>query len=53
MGRGDSKSKKGKVFKGSFGNVRPKGKKVLKKRAAKVAPKKTGTTTAKKPAAKK
>ena len=27
MGRGDKKTKQGKIFKGSFGNVRPKKKK--------------------------
>ena len=50
MGRGDSRSRKGKVFKSSFGNTRPKGKTVLKARAKKkVAAKKaaSGTTTKK------
>ncbi len=28
MGRGDKKTKKGKIFKGSFGKVRPASKKV-------------------------
>ncbi len=27
MGKGDKKSKRGKIFAGSFGNTRPKGKK--------------------------
>jgi 30S ribosomal protein S31 len=27
MGRGDKRTKQGKIFKGSFGNVRPKKKK--------------------------
>jgi 30S ribosomal protein S31 len=27
MGRGDKKTKKGKIFKGSFGKSRPRGKK--------------------------
>jgi 30S ribosomal protein S31 len=35
MGRGDKKTKKGKIFKGSFGKSRPRGKK-------KTASKKTG-----------
>jgi 30S ribosomal protein S31 len=30
MGRGDKRSKKGKIFKGSFGKSRPKGKKATK-----------------------
>ena len=35
MGRGDIKSKKGKIFAGSFGKSRPaKGKKVASKKAA-------------------
>ncbi len=34
MGKGDIRSKKGKIFAGSYGKVRPKGKK------KKVAPKK-------------
>jgi len=33
MGKGDKKSKKGKIFKGSFGKSRPRGKKkVIKKK---------------------
>jgi 30S ribosomal protein S31 len=35
MGRGDVKTKKGKIFKGSFGKTRPA--KVVKKAAAKKA----------------
>jgi 30S ribosomal protein S31 len=36
MGRGDKKSKKGKIFKGSFGKSRPaRVKKVAKKKAGK------------------
>jgi ribosomal small subunit protein bTHX len=56
MGRGDGRSRKGKIFKGSFGNTRPKGKKVLKARAKnKVTAKKAAgtTTTAKKTTSKK
>ncbi|NMC62750.1 MAG: 30S ribosomal protein THX [SAR324 cluster bacterium] len=34
MGRGDKKTKKGKIFKGSYGNVRPKASKVKKAKAA-------------------
>ncbi|MES2773613.1 MAG: 30S ribosomal protein THX [Bacteroidota bacterium] len=41
MGRGDIKTKKGKITKGSFGNIRPaKAKKVVKPAAAPVAEKK-------------
>ncbi|MDA3614653.1 30S ribosomal protein THX [Polluticaenibacter yanchengensis] len=36
MGRGDKKTKKGKIFKGSFGNIRP-AKLAKKVRAAKEA----------------
>ena len=32
MGRGDKKSRKGKIFKGSFGNSRPKKSKKDKKK---------------------
>lgn len=36
MGRGDKKTKKGKIFKGSFGKARPaRAKKVAKKKADK------------------
>lgn len=38
MGRGDKKTKKGKIFKGSFGKSRPANKVVVKK--AEAAPKK-------------
>lgn len=31
MGRGDKKSKRGKIFRGSFGKTRPKPKKIKKK----------------------
>ncbi|MCO6431040.1 MAG: 30S ribosomal protein THX [Deltaproteobacteria bacterium] len=34
MGKGDKRSKKGKLFRGSYGNSRPKGKVIQKKRAA-------------------
>ena len=47
MGRGDKKTKKGKIFKGSFGKSRPA--KVTKK-AVKKAVKKTAKKTAKKKA---
>jgi 30S ribosomal protein S31 len=40
MGRGDSRSRRGKIFKGSHGNTRPR-----KKAAQPVAKKKTVTTT--------
>ena len=30
MGKGDIKSKRGKIFAGSYGNIRPKGKKKKK-----------------------
>jgi len=33
MGRGDKKTKKGKIFKGSFGKSRPARKKVVKKKS--------------------
>jgi ribosomal small subunit protein bTHX len=39
MGRGDSRSRRGKIFKGSHGNTRPR------KTAAKPVAKKTVTTT--------
>jgi 30S ribosomal protein S31 len=32
MGRGDKKTKKGKIFKGSFGKSRPRGKKKAAKK---------------------
>ncbi|MEP7277585.1 MAG: 30S ribosomal protein THX [Bacteroidota bacterium] len=35
MGRGDKKTKKGKIFKGSFGKSRPANSPVVKKAAAK------------------
>jgi 30S ribosomal protein S31 len=35
MGRGDKKTKKGKIFKGSFGKSRPANAPVVKKAAAK------------------
>lgn len=35
MGRGDKKTKKGKTFKGSFGNSRPARPATAKKKAAK------------------
>lgn len=34
MGRGDKKTKKGKIFKGSFGKIRPSKPKVAAKKAA-------------------
>ncbi|MDQ6889265.1 MAG: 30S ribosomal protein THX [Bacteroidota bacterium] len=44
MGRGDKKTKKGKIFKGSFGKSRPanpvKADKTVKEKAEKVAAKK-------------
>lgn len=48
MGRGDKKTAKGKIFKGSFGNSRPKARKLVKakKLANPVAAKET--TAAKK-----
>ncbi len=30
MGKGDRRTKKGKIFRGSYGNVRPKPKKIKK-----------------------
>jgi 30S ribosomal protein S31 len=39
MGRGDKKTKKGKIFKGSFGKSRPANKPVVKKAAEKKAAK--------------
>jgi 30S ribosomal protein S31 len=54
MGRGDKRTKKGKIFKGSFGNSRPKAvssipaskttQKVVKSAAVKPAPKKKVVT---------
>ncbi len=35
MGRGDKRSKRGKIFMGSFGNSRPKNKKIVKARREK------------------
>lgn len=35
MGRGDKKTKKGKIFKGSFGKSRPANEPVVKKTAVK------------------
>jgi 30S ribosomal protein S31 len=35
MGRGDKKTKKGKIFKGSFGKSRPANEPVVKKAAVK------------------
>ncbi|HEY0298029.1 MAG TPA: 30S ribosomal protein THX [Arachidicoccus sp.] len=37
MGRGDKKTKKGKIFKGSFGNARPARPAKVKKEEAKKA----------------
>jgi len=39
MGRGDKKTKKGKIFKGSFGKSRPARPVAVKKTAAKTAEK--------------
>ena len=44
MGRGDKKSRKGKIFRGSFGNNRMKASKI-KKDAATAAAAATATTT--------
>lgn len=54
MGRGDSRTRKGKIFKGSYGNVRPKSKneKVTKVTTAKAAAKPKAAPAAK-PAKKK
>ncbi|MBX3695071.1 MAG: 30S ribosomal protein THX [Steroidobacteraceae bacterium] len=38
MGKGDPRSRRGKIYKGSFGKTRPK--KVVKKKAAAKRPKK-------------
>ena len=35
MGKGDRRTKKGKIFRGSYGNVRPKIKKIRKQKEAK------------------
>ncbi len=35
MGKGDRRTKKGKIFRGSYGNVRPKTKKIRKEKEAK------------------
>lgn len=40
MGKGDKKSKRGKIFAGSFGNSRPKPKKKRKEKAAEAGNKK-------------
>ncbi len=40
MGRGDKKTKKGKIFKGSFGNIRPKPEEVEKAKTKATAKKK-------------
>ena len=40
MGRGDKKTKKGKIFKGSFGKVRPAAKKEVAGKPKEVAEKK-------------
>ena len=34
MGKGDKRTKRGKIFKGSYGNTRPQGSKAAKKTAA-------------------
>ncbi len=34
MGRGDKRTRKGKIFAGSFGNSRPKAKHIAKEKAA-------------------
>jgi 30S ribosomal protein S31 len=39
MGKGDKRSKKGKIFRGSFGKRRPGKRRVVKKTTAKRAPK--------------
>lgn len=45
MGRGDKKTKKGKIFKGSFGKSRPAGaKKITGNMPAQAAPKKEQST---------
>lgn len=53
MGKGDKKSKRGKIHIGSTGVSRPKKKKVVKKAAKKAAPKKAAKKAAAKKAAKK
>jgi len=40
MGKGDSRSRRGKIYKGSFGKTRPKSPARAKKRAAKQSSKK-------------
>jgi 30S ribosomal protein S31 len=40
MGKGDSRSRRGKIYKGSFGKTRPKSPARAKKRAAKKSSKK-------------
>ena len=43
MGKGDKRTRKGKIFRGSFGNARPKTtKKVVAKKPVKAARKKVG-----------
>jgi len=37
MGKGDRSSRRGKIFRGSFGNTRPKPQNVRKKKAEKTA----------------
>ncbi len=37
MGKGDPRSRRGKIFKGSFGNKRPKSRKIRKQAAAAAA----------------
>jgi len=34
MGKGDKKSRRGKIYRGTYGNTRPKGKKIKKARKA-------------------
>ncbi len=53
MGKGDKRSKRGKIHIGSTGVSRPKKKKVVKKSATKSAPAKAAKKAAPKKAAKK
>jgi len=54
MGKGDKKTKRGKINRGSYGVLRPRGKKVaVVTKPKKVKPKKAAAKPATKPAAKK
>jgi 30S ribosomal protein S31 len=48
MGKGDSRSRRGKIYQGSFGKSRPKDPKGDKKKAAAAAVKSTSKTSSKK-----